>query len=101
MYSKAFIVVDALDESTEDHGIRATLLKALRSLPGTVNLMFTSRDLLSIARQFQGTKRLDIQAHDGDLRKYVEGRIASLPRRHLIDLQVMIQEKIVEVAGGM
>jgi hypothetical protein len=101
MYSKVFIVVDALDESTEDHGIRAKLLRALRTLPGTVNLMFTSRDLSSIARQLQGTQRLNIRAHDQDLRTYVQGRIACLPRRHLIDLQGIIQEKIIEVARGM
>jgi hypothetical protein len=101
MYSKVFIVVDALDECTEDYGTRANLLRALRTLPGTVNLMFTSRDLLSISRQFQGTKRLDIQAHREDLQKYVRGRIASLPRRHLIGLQEVIEDKVVKVAGGM
>jgi hypothetical protein len=98
MYSKVFIVVDALDESTED---RAKLLRALRTLPGTVNLMFTSRELSSIARQLHGTQRLNIRAHDQDLRTYVQGRIACLPRRHLIDLQGIVQEKIIEVAGGM
>jgi hypothetical protein len=101
MYSKVFIVVDALDESTEDHGTRAKLLTALRTLPGMVNLMFTSRDLLSIARQFQGTKCLHILAHGEDLRKYVQGRIASLPRRHLTGLQEVIEDKVVKVAGGM
>jgi hypothetical protein len=101
MYSKVFIVVDALDECTEDYGTRANLLSALRTLPGTVNLMFTSRDLLSISRQFQGTKRLNIRAHGEDLRKYVRGRIASLPRRHLIGLQEVIEDKVVKVAGGM
>jgi hypothetical protein len=99
-YSKVFIVVDALDESTEDHGTRARLLTALQTLPGRVNLMFTSRNLLSIARQFQGTKRLDIQSHGEDLRKYVQGRI-TLARRHLIGLQDMIEDKVVKVAGGM
>ena len=48
-YSKVFIVIDALDEYPEDNGIRLNLLKALRSLVGTVNLMVTSRDLSSIA----------------------------------------------------
>jgi hypothetical protein len=101
MYSKVFIVVDALDECTEDYGTRANLLRALRTLPGTVNLMFTSRDLSSIARQFRGTKRLDIQAHGEDLRKYVRGRIASLPRQHLIGLQEAIEDRVVKVSGGM
>jgi hypothetical protein len=101
MHSKVFIVLDALDECTEDYGTRAKLLRALRTLPGTVNLMFMSRDLLSIARQFQGTKRLNIRAHGEDLRKYVRGRIANLPRRHLIGLQEVIEDKVVKVAEGM
>ena len=101
MYSKVFIIVDALDECREDDGTRANLLQALRSLAGTVNLMVTSRDLVSIARDFQETKHLDICANDQDVRRYIEGRIARTPRRHLKALQESIVKKIVENARGM
>jgi len=96
MYSKIFIVVDALDECPEENGTRANLLKALRSLGGTVNLMVTSRDLPSIAREFQRTKRLDIRANDSDVQRYIEGRIARASRRHLIALRECILNTIVE-----
>jgi hypothetical protein len=99
-YSKVFIVVDALDECREDDETRATLLEVFRSLPGQVNLMVTSRDLPSIARDFEGTKRLHIRAKDDDIKIYIEGRIAS-GRRHLKQLQEVIVNRIVENAKGM
>ena len=71
LYSKVFIVVDAFDECLEDDETRAKLLGALRALSGTVNVMITSRELASIARRLEGTKRLDIYANDEDVQKYV------------------------------
>ena len=99
-YSKVFIVVDALDECREDDTTRAMLLDVLRSLPGQVNLIVTSRNLPSIARDFEGAKRLHIRAKDDDIKIYIEGRIAS-GRRHLKILQEVIVNKIVENAKGM
>lgn len=74
-YLKAFIVVDALDECTEDFGIRADLLKQLRSLPGNANLMITSRYLSAIERELKGEMRLDVYAIGEDVARYVNGRI--------------------------
>jgi transposase len=99
-YSKVFIVVDALDECREDDATRAKLLKVLRSLGGNVNLMVTSRDLPSIARDFEETKSLYIHAKDQDIRIYLEGRIAVAPR-HLKRLQETIVNRIVKKASGM
>jgi len=101
MYSKVFIVVDALDECPESRGTRADLSKVLRSLPRNVNLMVTSRDLSSIARSFHETKRLDIRADDQDVRKYLESRISSVPRRHLKALQDTIVNEIIKNVRGM
>jgi hypothetical protein len=99
-YSKVFVIVDALDECPED-GTRANLLGELQSLTGTVNLLVTSRGLSSIARQFEGASRLDIRATDGDVRRYIEGRIASVPRRHLKALREEIVAQVIEKAQGM
>ena len=99
-YSKVFVVVDALDECREDDATRARLLEVLRSLPGNVNLMVTSRNLPSIARDFGGTKRLHIRAKDDDIRAYIEDRIAFGPQC-LKNLQEVIVNKIVENAKGM
>jgi len=100
MYSKVFIVIDALDECREDNATRAEFLQVLRSLPGNVNLMVTSRELPSIARDFRGKKRLTIRANDEDVKRYVRGRIALAPR-HLQGLQETIVNKVVEKVQGM
>jgi hypothetical protein len=99
-YSKVFIVVDALDECPEDNGTQANLLKALRSLTGSVNLMVTSRDLPSIAQHFRATKHLDIRANNQDLRKYIESRVSLAPR-HVQNSQETIVKQIVDNVGGM
>jgi hypothetical protein len=99
-YSKVFIIVDALDECPED-GTRAKLLRGLQSLTGTVNLLVTSRELSSIARYFECTKCLDIHATDQDIQRYVEDRIANIPRRHLIALREEIVNQVTEKAQGM
>jgi hypothetical protein len=101
MLSKVFIVVDALDEC-ECQETRVNLLRTLRSFTstGTVQLMVTSRELPSIAQEFQGIQRLDIRASDQDLEKYLEGRITSGPR-HLKRLQENIVKQIIQNAAGM
>lgn len=93
-YSKMFIVVDALDECS--YGIRRRLLTALRTLTSTANLLVTSRDLSSIAEEFQGATRLDIYASDDDVRRYIERRIPHESRlaKH-VEGQPVLQEEIV------
>ena len=99
-HSKVFVVVDALDECCEEDGTRATLLNVLESLAGNVSLMVTSRDLPSIAREFEGKKRLTISANDEDIKAYIKGRIALAPR-HLKNLQDTIVTKMIESVQGM
>jgi hypothetical protein len=103
MYSKVFIIVDALDECSEDNGTRAGFLRSLQSLDTSVRLLFTSRDLPSIGREFQGADRLEIHVNDEDVRRYVEERIANAPRLsgHSKELQNRITNKIVGDIGGM
>jgi len=100
-YSKVFIVADALDECPEDNGTRGDLLTELRSLVAAVNLLFTSRYLTSIERDFQGTKRLDIRANDDDIRRYIEVRIQREHRlaRH-VRADPTLQESIVNTIVG-
>ena len=101
-----FIVVDALDESSEVDGTRVQLLKDLRSLGVSVSLLVTSRDLDSITRDFDGEKRLDITASEQDLRRYIESQIIHKPRlaSHVRKNPVLGEEivkKIVEKVKGM
>jgi hypothetical protein len=72
-YSKVFFVVDALDECLEDY--QGGLIDELESISGTVYLMVTSRPLDLIKQRFQGVCHLDINAREGDVRKYIDSRL--------------------------
>jgi hypothetical protein len=99
IYTKFFIIVDALDECAESNGSRIKLLKALRSLPRLVNLMVTSRDLPSIEEQFPDARRLRIRASDNDVANYVQSQLVDYPS--LINLRDTIIKKVVDNAKGM
>jgi hypothetical protein len=105
-FSKVFIVVDALDECTEDDNRRATLLGALLYLPETVKLLVTSRPLPTIETDLKGIARLDIRAKNKDVQMYVKGRIPREKRlaRHIgkdPNLGKILVETIVNSAKGM
>jgi hypothetical protein len=102
-YSKVFVVVDALDECVDDE-TRTALLTTLKDLP--VNLFVTSRHALMIEEKFDGIKRLDIRAHDDDVRRYVEKRIFREDRlaKHVKadpSLRDDIINKVVDSTKGM
>ncbi|KAI9792977.1 MAG: hypothetical protein M1816_001299 [Peltula sp. TS41687] len=84
-YTRAFIVVDALDECAEDQGIRRDLLGELESLSDIVHLMATSRPHVIIDQHFNGIRELHIHADDKDIEEYVRRRIQQESRlaRHV------------------
>jgi hypothetical protein len=106
-HSEVFLVVDALDECPEDDmNTRSKLLEQLRSLPGNVKLMITSRYLSSIEHDLEGEQRLEIHATSDDIVSYVEGRILeeNRLRRHTKSdpsLQSAILETISKSVDGM
>jgi hypothetical protein len=66
-------------------------------------LLVTSRDLASISRSFNGTKRLDIHADDQDVRAYIESRILHESRlATLVERHPTLKEEIVrEITGNV
>jgi hypothetical protein len=99
-FSKAFIIIDALDECSEDNGTRSSLLSALRSLSGNIRVLVTSRDIpsINIEQDFFGTRRLDIRAEENDMKKYIRSRI---PRNYPAELKQIVVDKVIENARGM
>ncbi|KAK5203136.1 hypothetical protein LTR96_011435 [Exophiala xenobiotica] len=105
-YSKAFILVDALDECRISDGGRQVFISALRNLQARVrsNIFVTSRINPQIARELgSGCIRVEIQASDDDVRRYLDGQMHRLPA--FVQKSVAIQEEvkrgITDVVKGM
>lgn len=104
-YKKLYVIIDALDECTDDFS-RETLVEQIQGLQPKVNLLVTSRVLDSIARIFAGAPVLEISASPADVRAYVAGRVSrggQLSRHVKIDLMLFedIVKSVAENAQGM
>jgi len=75
MYSRIFIVVDALDECQVSGGCRMRFLSEIFNLQAKcgANLFATSRFLPDIIETFKGSILLEIRASNEDIRAYLDG----------------------------
>ncbi|KAJ3486515.1 hypothetical protein NLG97_g6599 [Lecanicillium saksenae] len=109
MYSRVFIIVDALDECRETDSVRTRLLSEISSLQAKcgVNILATSRPIQDIVqhilKKFDRTVTLEISASDEDVRKYLDGEMSELPNfiRREPALQEEIKSKIMTTISGM
>jgi hypothetical protein len=105
MYSRVFLVIDALDECQVSHNSRKTFLSELFSLQANceTNLFATSRFIPEIAENFRGSPLLEIRASAHDVRRYVDGHIPYLPSfvGRSPDLQEEVRTGIVKAVDGM
>lgn len=106
-YSRAFIIVDALDECTTSNGVRSKFMSALFHLQAktSADLLVTSRFIPDLEDEFKrlGALILKIHASDQDLWRYLNGHRARLPS-FLIespDLEARVMSAIVTAAEGM
>jgi hypothetical protein len=105
MYSRVFIIVDALDECQTSDGCRSRLLSEIFSLQAKTgaNFFATSRPTPHIEREFKECISLQILASDEDVRRYLGGHMPQLPEFVLKrpDLQEEIKAKITGAVEGM
>ncbi|KAJ7587114.1 hypothetical protein C8J56DRAFT_1014600, partial [Mycena floridula] len=111
LYSQVYIVVDALDECSENNQVRdlffsTQLNHGLRSLSEKVHLLITSRDILWMAQQFDGEPKIMIEAHKEDLQTYIKDRLAVdiKLQRHMkgeTKLEAEIVDQVSLKAAGM
>jgi hypothetical protein len=103
--SKVYVVIDALDECSNQDGTRNQLLKFCRKFEEQTDLrlMVTSRHIPDIVDEFAGVPQLDVRASNADVKQYVVGKVKQLARcvQRDGDLQELIQRKMVEVVDGM
>jgi hypothetical protein len=106
-FSTVFIVVDALDECS-DEKTRTKLVLELQKLGPSVKLMITGRPHVTsdITSTFAFAGQLEIKAHDTDIEKFVEGQIELEPylRRFAskdTEFRDLIRHTLVSKANGM
>jgi hypothetical protein len=105
-YTRVRIVVDALDEFSNDDGQRDKLLDALRDLraQGNTSLLATSRFVPEIAKRFLSDPVLEIEADDSDVERFTSEQILSLPTKCIkrdAELARTVQKRIVQSVDGM
>ena len=104
-FTKVYILVDALDECQDSDRCRTRLLDTLSQLQvdTKVNLLLTSRGRPDIDKYFQKDDTLSIEAHEDDVRRYLESNMWKLSScvAKRADLQKTIIEEIIKAAEGM
>ncbi|KAK0435988.1 hypothetical protein EV421DRAFT_1146278 [Armillaria borealis] len=98
-----YIVLDALDEFTDDK--QEELINTTRLLGDNIHLLVTLREITKIGRLFEEDVRLDIQATDADITMFVadklsQGDLATLSNGH-DNLCEAILTGVTEKAKGM
>jgi hypothetical protein len=105
LYSRVFIVVDALDECQVSDRCRLRFLSEIFNLQANTgaNLFATSRPIPDIERQFDGCISCEILASDEDVRRYLDGHMSQLPSFVLSKpkLQEEIKTEISRAVEGM
>ena len=107
IYSRVFIIVDALDECQVSDNGRTKFLEAILNLQAecqtSINVFATSRFIPEIRERFTDAIQREIVAHPEDVRRYLDGHILGLPRcvRQSLDLQDEIKNKISSAVDGM
>jgi Cdc6-like AAA superfamily ATPase len=104
-FATVYIVIDALDECSIEDGTRSQLLGHLDWLQSgaDVRLLVTSRHIPDISEHYRDASKLEVRAHDEDVRSFLDGQLGRLPRcvQRDAELQLMIQDKITEQIDGM
>ncbi|KAH9208498.1 nucleoside phosphorylase domain-containing protein [Leptodontidium sp. 2 PMI_412] len=106
IYSRVFIIVDALDECQVFDHCRSKFLSEAFSLQAETgaNLLVTSRFIRDITAEFEGrSMSLTIRATGEDVLTYLAGQMDRLPSfvKSSPDLQNLIKATISKVVDGM
>lgn len=73
---RSYIIIDALDECTEENGVREELLDAVLHLPESTSVMITSRDIHGLSERFTDATKMKVSANDADIHLLVSNRLS-------------------------
>ncbi|KAH7131090.1 hypothetical protein EDB81DRAFT_130708 [Dactylonectria macrodidyma] len=112
MYSRVFVVVDALDECSDNSGNeckrhsgdQTRLLSEMFQLQAQclVNFFATSRPMANTLETFRQYPSLEIRAGEQDVRKYLDAHMSKLPPFVIQspELQDQIKDRILQAMDG-
>lgn len=105
LYSRVFILIDALDECRASDGSRTRFLAEVFKLQARsgANIFATSRFIPDITEVFQNSISLEISATEEDVRRYLQNHMLRLPAfvRRSPELQEEVKSSIVHSVQGM
>ncbi|KAL6799179.1 ankyrin repeat-containing domain protein [Trichoderma sp. SZMC 28013] len=107
IYSKTYIIIDALDECTDSNVQRSSLMSEIFGLQTRLgaNLFFTSRPIPQIKKDFENREyaTLEIRAAEKDMRQYLDTNMPQLPSFifRTTGLEEKIKLSIIEASKGM
>ena len=103
MYSRVFIVIDALDECQVSDNCRSRFLSEIFNLQVKygANIFATSRFIPEITEKFNGSTLLEIRARGEDVQKYLDGRISQSESKFLKSCHKEINTEITKAVDGM
>ncbi|KAK1241851.1 hypothetical protein MKX07_007674 [Trichoderma sp. CBMAI-0711] len=104
LFSRVFVIVDALDECRAD-GCRMRFLNEIVKLQAYENtsIFLTARFIPDILNMFEGSAMLEVRAQDEDVQHFIANQITRLPSFVFNDtnLQNMIATTIAKAVDGM
>ena len=103
IYSRVFIIVDALDECQASDGCRTRFLSEIFSLQSKcrLNIFATSRFMPEVTEKFHGSTTFEIRARDEDVRNYLDSQISHSGLQLLQTYRKEIKIEITKVVDGM
>lgn len=105
LYSKTFIIIDALDECQVVDESRSLFLSEILSLVDktATNFLATSRPIPEIERMFDGYASQRVSASADDIRSYLDCHMNRLPAfvHDRPELEEEIKASIIDVVDGM
>ncbi|KAH0533106.1 hypothetical protein TsFJ059_001714 [Trichoderma semiorbis] len=103
LYSRVFILVDALDEVSNSGNSRVNFLLQLFKIQieSGVNIFATSRHIPEIHEKFEESTVIEVRAHADEVRNYLDSQISQSNLELLNICREDIKTKITEAVEGM
>ncbi|SCV40104.1 related to ankyrin [Fusarium fujikuroi] len=103
LFSRVFIIIDALDECRATDGTRTKFLEEIFKLQlhSKANVFATSRPIPEVKDQFQTSITLEVRATDADVERFLRGQMPQMPgffRQQRLE-ELVIGEIIRSVEG--